>query len=433
MQELGRLAATMGGAMFYGALLLIGEIRTNGAHEVSWRPGPLPLVIPDGSGRVTDAGRRSTYYDRRAAQALYGTGDGCTRKHVEFSEPTELAGTIRLIAAESISVPSLGVDGLLVLHFDAVPGSAAREVLASWGAISRWKRVPSGPELISGALRKALHGAEVDLSDPSGDPYRICFLSEAPDGDAAMSSAATESRTLDDWLLALAIGSAEAAQDLSDHEREQLLATRLRLSADWSALVLRDGAGFLGHPRTSSDFVLTFAPIYLRSIYVDALLLGRLQQIGLRVLTGELVDLSDPALHPRKVERLAAWMSRFRNELWWQHLTEHGVANDLLVAYHRQHRLPELVEQVRSELSDYTQQASLRAGRLLNVVAAFFALFSMLATGVEVYRLIRVDGVVPGPRLIVTVLTTLGVLALVTISAASGRPLRSRRGRRRAG
>lgn len=419
--------------MFHGMLLVATEARSTGIAAVPWCPGPLPLVIPDGSGHITDAERRSTYYDRRAAQVLYGTGAGGARQHVELSEPVHLVGPIRLIAMERVSVPSLGVDGLLVLHFDAAPDSSTHEALASWSEVSRWKRVPTGPAVISRAIREAVPGAQVDLGSPSGDPYRICFVSQVPERASSPSDSATEDETLEAWLLALAIGSTGAADDLSDHEREELLTTRLWLSADWSALVLRDGAGFLGHPRASSDFVETFAVVYLRSIYVDALLLGRLQQIALRGLTGALVELSDPALHPRKVERLAAWMSRFRNELWWQHLTEHGVANDLLVAYHRQHRLPELVDQVRSELSDYTQQASLRAGRLLNIVAAFFALFSLLAAGAEVYRLLRVDEVVPGPRTVILSGATLGILALVTISAASGRPMRRWRGRGHAG
>ncbi len=416
--------------MFQGVLLLRAEAPSIELNAPPWNPGPLQLLIPGGGGQVTDAATRSTYYDRRAGQVLYGTGPSSTRHHLALPEPVEVLGPLRLIAVERLSIPSLRIDSLLALHLDAEPGAPADETLARWGELSRWKRVRSGPTTISRALQTALGDAPVALTPSSGDPYRVSFLSQVQPRSPQISAADVGTdRRIDEWLLALAIGSVDAARDLSEDERRRLLATRIALSADWSALVLRDGAGLLGHARSSSDFVEKYAPVYFRSIYLDALILGRLQQLGLRALTDELVDLSDPALHPRKVERLAARMSHFRNELWWQHLTEHGVANDLLVAMHRQHRLPELVEQVRSELSDYSQQASLRAGRVLNVLVALFAVIGLLGTGVEIYRLFRVDEAIPERTTLFAVMVSVVLLAGVTIAAASGRPMRWVQGR----
>ena len=38
-----------------------------------WRPGPLPVALPD--GRHADRQARSSYFQARAADSLYGTGD----------------------------------------------------------------------------------------------------------------------------------------------------------------------------------------------------------------------------------------------------------------------------------------------------------------------------------------------------------------------
>jgi hypothetical protein len=406
--------------MFHGVLVL--RARTGGGDPAvsGWQEGPLPIPIPGTGGRLTDAATRSTYYDRRAAQALYGSGVTARREHRFVDVPISTGGILSACAVERLRVQSLG-DGWTYLLHVVGHDSDPRRVLDEWERLARWKRSEERRFAVEEVLRASTRQPRLEIVGPEADPYHIAFFSEAPDPIGR----SVELKDADDWLLAAAIASAPAVPDLSDSERSRLLSSRIEISADWSALVLRDGAAFIAHPRDSSEFIRRFGSVYFRSIYIDAFVLGRLQQFGLRQLTDDLVDLQDPSRHPREIERLAARMNRFRNELWWQHLTEHGVANELLVALHRQHRIPELLEQVRSELADYVEQASLRAGRLLNVFAALFAVVGLLGVAVEVYRLAVVDEALPGFASIATIAAMLSVLALAIVLSAYRRTPRS--------
>lgn len=402
--------------MFHGALLLRSRTEDSGPPRGVWSDGPLPIRIPGTADRVTDAPTRSTYYDRRAAQALYGIGSDAQREHRFENTPIREGSLLKVCAIERIRVQSLGDDWLNIVHVVGSDADIGR-VLGEWEMLSRWKRSEDRKGAMQELLRSITHDPGLDILAADSDPYHVALLSEPPPED--------EVRDLDHWLLAAAIASESAVADLSRSEKERLLDGRIEVSADWSALVLRDGAALVAHPRPDSEFVRRFGPVYFQSIYVDAFVLGRLQQLGLRNLTDDLVDLRDPSRHPRRIERLAARMNRFRNELWWQHLTEHGVANELLVAMHRQHRIPELLEQVRSELGDYMEQASLRASRVLNLLAALFAVAGMVGAAVEVYRLAVVDDALPGPLAIASISVTLVLVAAALVMIASGRTPRS--------
>lgn len=402
--------------MFHGALLFRSRTRTRGAPGDGWNEGPLPIPIPGTADLVTDAQTRSTYYDRRAAQALYGTGTDARREHRFENTPVREEGPLRVCAVERLRVQSLGDDWFCIVHVVGSDADAGR-VISAWETLSRWKRSEERKTAVEELLRNITQDPKLEIASADADPYHVALLSEAPAEDGG--------RDIDHWLLAAAIASESAVPDLSRSEKERLLNQKIEISADWSALVLRDGAALVAHPRPDSEFVRRFGPVYFQSIYVDAFVLGRLQQHGLKSLTDDLADLRDPSRHPQRVERLGARMNHFRNELWWQHLTEHGVANELLVALHRQHRIPELLEQVRSELGDYMEQASLRASRALNLLAALFAVAGVLGTAVEVYRLAVVDDALPGPFAIASIAATLVLVGVVLIFIASGRPPRA--------
>ncbi|GEE01610.1 hypothetical protein nbrc107696_20560 [Gordonia spumicola] len=57
----------------------------------------------------------------------------------------------------------------------------------------------------------------------------------------------------------------------------------IHLSRDWSALVKLSGTSFVLHSETSSPF-RPLAPIYMRTLYSDALVIGRLQSAALSAL-----------------------------------------------------------------------------------------------------------------------------------------------------
>jgi hypothetical protein len=86
-----------------------------------------------------------------------------------------------------------------------------------------------------------------------------------------------------------------------------------------------------------------------------AILLGALQRDHVDELTDELSEVfSGPRLAAR-VARLERGIALFRSTYWRQHLTAHGPANDLLLAFQNQHRLPERFTEILSEAADYSR------------------------------------------------------------------------------
>jgi len=97
-----------------------------------------------------------------------------------------------------------------------------------------------------------------------------------------------------------------------------------------------------------------YAELYLRSIYLDALLLCMLQKQGLTHLEERMAAALDSSLSATMAE-LEREVSSFRCRLWAQHLTPHRAPNRLLSAYQRQHALRERFEQILTETSDFNR------------------------------------------------------------------------------
>jgi hypothetical protein len=132
---------------------------------------------------------------------------------------------------------------------------------------------------------------------------------------------------------------------------------RIRLSADWTGLALRDGMALLGTrpDRGGSDPFYNHAELYTRSIYLDAVLLGLLQLHGITDLEDTLAAAFDTVRPETDMARLEQRMIAFRHRLWWQHLGSHGTPNQIITALHHQHRLPERFEQILAEINDFNR------------------------------------------------------------------------------
>ncbi len=373
---------------FVGTVLL--PLATAPTVTTSWERGPLPLERPDGTHTDTDA--RSTYFDQRAGGVIYGQRRRCDRRWRNVDQHVD--GPFSLVALEWLRLPEhSSTAGILIVHVSAEVDDATT-FLTGWSRLVRWKLDDRGRHALLEAVSAAA-GAEIALVAMNREPFRVGFLTQQPDDTLRPFP----SSTLDpesQWLLALASAIPPGSFSPSREQNEEFAAARVPFSSDWSAMVLRDGASFVGHPDTNPGFIEQHAPILVRTIYADSLLVGVLQHLALADLSDRLAALEDPARHPRGVERLDAEFSRFRNRLWWQHLTQHGPGNQLLLAYQRQHRLVELMEQTKSELEDYSRQTSLRASRVLNVVVAVFALIGTLSVGIDLYQLFNPPPITPG-------------------------------------
>ncbi|MGH3310626.1 MAG: hypothetical protein ACRDP3_08570, partial [Streptomyces sp.] len=214
---------------------------------------------------------------------------------------------------------------------------------------------PFAPEQLLGDLAEVRVGAD---GFSIGRPYTVAFLTpdeqHAPalraDAEAALPAGA------DRWLWQLASRSTPVDFPLAPEIAAEELDRAVRVSADWSALVLRHGAAFLGHRADTGDGdFYDFGALHARTVYLDALLLGSLQRDHIDELTDELSGIFDSARLAAGVASLEKNIALFRSTYWRQHLTAHGPANALLLAFQAQHRLPVRFSEILAEAADYSR------------------------------------------------------------------------------
>ncbi|MEV0255049.1 hypothetical protein AB0H82_12400 [Streptomyces sp. NPDC050732] len=332
-----------------------------------WPTGPIPFEL---GSRRTDAAARQTYFTPAAARALYGTPEKPCRWHRFMDvrhESLHLRG-IELLRTSTARCPD---HGLAVLHFD-VEGPALLETLRAIGG----HHGPAGSDPLDGPLSPALllAGAaeprDVDAPFATARPYTVALLTPGTQHTPALREDGRLPETADRWLWYLASRSTEADFPTPLEQWADRAGSALRISADWSALVLRHGAAFLGHRADpgEGDFY-DFAQLHTRTVYLDALLLGSIQRSHIDELTDGLSGVFDGPKLARRVTALERHIATFRSTYWRQHLTAHGPANELLLSFQTQHRLAERFDEILAEAADYarlvqTQESQQIAGAL---------------------------------------------------------------------
>ncbi|MCC6223723.1 MAG: hypothetical protein IT201_09585 [Thermoleophilia bacterium] len=349
------------------AVMIVAEVELD--ELPAWNDGPLPLRI---GGSVASAEARRAYFNRRAGQALYGPG----RVH-RFAEPSEgppgseleldgleLAGGLLLVVHGTMRADGAGlVDGLRHL-VDLGAGSALR----SW-----YESLLDGRGRIGARVRRASALVQVTPAGALAPPLP----------SPAYDRWTPELQWL--WLLSSATpaDTYRPAPELCD----RLAGSHLRLSDGWQALVLRDGAAFLGSgPDMGPIYRLADDPeLHFRTIYLDAFLLGMIQGRRLGEIADDLAALGDPVRHLDRLDALERELAEFRNVYWWQQLGPQWHGNDVLRAYHRQNEIPELLDQVTQQLTESARKAltaaSNRTGALLGVLTVVGLPFG-LAVGI---------------------------------------------------
>jgi hypothetical protein len=164
------------------------------------------------------------------------------------------------------------------------------------------------------------------------------------------------------WLWHTA--SATPLQQFSpDAEDPHVLDGLVYLSSSWRALVLRDGIGFLGLVPDSGDETSFFAwgESYVRSLYTDTLLLAALERDALDDFANRLARIGDRFEKSLEFRRLVNEVTEFRNVFWWESVTRHGNANNILDQLHAAHRTPRLFTRVIADLEAFRQQVEAQA------------------------------------------------------------------------
>ena len=339
--------------------------------------GPLPLRFSAGGGvAMSDRAARASYFNAHTARVLYGPPDagsggsapgppdsGPRRGHCWLGPDHEDLLPTRVTALEVLSYGITGAGRALVIVHLCLP---TKDPLAELQELTVPRKVGVGNRLLD-LLESGSAGLPLaDVIEPVDGmvrPFAVTLAvpqGELPDGPFGPSF---PWQPLQQWLFAFA-SARTAGLFPADPEDGSLLDGFVRLSQDWSAMVLRDGVAFVGRkPATESPYLRDAADAYVRSIYLDAFLLGLIQQAELDAIMGRLAGLGGPLDRLADLLALEEDVSRFRNTYWWQHLTSHGTGNRLLVEFQRQQAIPRLFEQVVRELDDYSRHATLRADR----------------------------------------------------------------------
>ena len=175
-------------------------------------------------------------------------------------------------------------------------------------------------------------------------------------------------------------------------------------------------AAFLGHrpDRGDGDFY-DFAALHHRTIYLDALLLGTVQRDHIDELTDSLSGVFEGPKLGSRVAVLERHIAGFRSTYWRQHLTAHGPANELLLAYQAQYRLPDPLREILSEAADYARLVQTQDSQQIAGALGVLTILGLpLGTALSVLQVL--DDHDPGH-----LLAALGAAALATAIAFTSR------------
>jgi hypothetical protein len=335
---------------------IIFEVNLDEALGPNWAPGPYPFALPAGPQTRTtaDAAARLTYFHPRTAAALYGSGEVHTRW---YGKPHhEAVNDVVVEAVELLATPDFmnqDPSGLGVVHF-SLPQEDPRSALTTLVRAT------------SDETRRAYNTilAPANLSGQSVRGTSISFVSFEEETPAILPETELPWPPVSQWLWAMASATpidmdTSHLRFIPDWDDPMTLQGLVYLSRSWRALVLRDGISFVGMEPVSAPtakFLQSHAATYVRSIYLDVLLLGLLQHRSLNNFADRLSTLDARSQRHRAIPTMQDDLTRFRNTFWWQHVTSSGTGNSLLLAFQGQHRLPDLLDQIVDEFDDYAQQ-----------------------------------------------------------------------------
>ncbi|WP_405580693.1 hypothetical protein [Streptomyces sp. NBC_01190] len=304
---------------------------------------------------------RLNYFESRVAQTLYGGQGPAVRWHRESSAcPADAA----VAAVEILQAPAFSGErtGLAVLHlrFGADP-------VGDLAGLCDLSSSPAGA-----ANRSRLQALMPDGVTIPSQVRRASTLAHVTFGGAAqptMSPAYGSWPARDQWLWCLASAAPESLFP-PDPEDPSLFEGRVRFSADWQALVLRDGVAFVGtSPDPGGENVFhAAAETYVHSIYLDVLLLGRMQANALNTLANQIATIGLDRLGAGQLEVLEGRLIELRRTFGRDHITAHGKGNEILRQYFAQHRVPELRARLVDDLADTARYVEAAGARSVNAV-----------------------------------------------------------------
>ncbi|MFI2369369.1 hypothetical protein [Streptomyces sp. NPDC018833] len=116
---------------------------------------------------------------------------------------------------------------------------------------------------------------------------------------------------------------------------------------------------------------------------------------------------------PRRGRNSAAPVhgARFRSTYWRQHLTAHGPANDLLLAFQEQHRLPARFTEILAEAADYSRLVQTRESQQISGALGILTILGLpLTTALTILQVL-------GDNSVTHLLLALGLSVAATAGA----------------
>ncbi|GAA0452430.1 hypothetical protein [Streptomyces olivaceiscleroticus] len=380
----------------------------------AWPEGPFPFEL---GSRRTDAATRSTYFDPASARVLYGAPGRPRRWHLPLDvkhNGLHLLGIEILRAAtardheHALAVLHLNVDRPLMPVLRALAGRRGESPDEPLGG-------PLDPVgLFAGIAEVPASGAPLAMSRP----YTVAFMTPMEQHSLVLR-AGPEGQlpcTADRWLWQLASCSTPEDYPFAPETADEQLKDVVRISADWSALVLRQGTAFVGHrPDTGVDDFFAFGALHTRTVYLDALLLGYLQRDHIDELTDDLSEIFGSSQLARRVAALERNIAVFRSTYWRQHLTAYGPANELLLAFQNQHKLPARFNAILAEAADYSRLVQTRESQQISAALGVLTILGLpLGTALSILQVLD-------DHSITHLLTALGLSIATTAGALTTR------------
>lgn len=355
---------------FQAALIYEWRVQDHEWSSHAWTAGPYPFPYP--GGRL-DAKERLTYFAPHTATALYGQVGECVRVHKDVDVGIAPGTGFRPLCVELLALDfeAQGVTCLAVVHGLATGREVesmarlASPVKPADDSLRTWLETQA---IGVGALlpREEPRATTVVFATPQSTPWPAVFQ-QNPSWPADIQ-----------WLRILA--SCTLPERYTPHVEDlaQYVRWTYSLSSDWRAMALADGVAFLAlRQDTGEGDYFRWGQEYVRSLYLDAILLGVAQKLLLREILREVAELKDPLAHPARLRVIDRRVSKFRNTYWWQVVTPNGHANRLLEMYAEQNRLAALAAHAIDETARFSEQMETRAAQRSNTVLAFLTFLGL--------------------------------------------------------
>lgn len=357
-------------------VLVVEADLAEGEHADGWSPGPYPFPASADATLVAGRSERAKYFHPRVCDALYDD-----RWHRSPTDAERSASPIAELEVDALELvrfraPGKDPDGLFVVHTSVDAGISGDDLVKALSRASLLEERGAGADPELRGWHDRLLG---NLGTTSSARRATTIALVTPAGQTLATPAAASQLPWswqDQWLWFLASATPYTRYPPDPADRDKLLGGQISFSATWRALVLRDGTAFLGcePDRGEETSYYRAAELFVRSIYLDALLLGIIQRITLSEIADDVAGLKDPVSQPKALRVIEQDLTNFRNVFWWQHLTYHGFGNELLAAYQQQHGLDPLREQIVEELAEYSRQAERLAAEKTNALLALLTI-----------------------------------------------------------